>query len=59
MFRSIHEYLILIINIYREWAYISIWFSLPGKFFKGKIYKTQEKKLLEKSERKIISGNCE
>ena len=40
IFLSIYEYLILNRNIYKEWAYISIWFSLPGKFFKGKICKT-------------------
>ena len=41
----IHEYLILIRNIYREWAYISLWPTLPGKFFKEKIYESQEKEI--------------
>ena len=46
-FQSNHEYSILIVNIYSERAYISRWFSLPAKFVKGKIDKSQEKKLLE------------
>ena len=25
----------------------SLWFSLPGKFLKGKIYKTQEKEVIK------------
>ena len=51
IFLSIHEYLILNWNIYKEWAYIPLWFSLPGKFFKEKIYKT----LMIIYERKNIS----
>ena len=43
-----HEYFILIRNIYREWAYISLCFSLPGKFFNEKIYKSQEKEIYQK-----------
>ena len=46
-FQSIHEYLILIKNIYRKWAYISLWFSLPVNFFKRKIYKSQEKEIIK------------
>ena len=53
IFQSVHEYLILIRNIYREWVYISLHFSLPGKFFKGKIYKSQEKKIIRKKWKKI------
>ena len=34
-------------NIKREWAYISLWFSFPGKFFKRKIYKSQEKEIFK------------
>ena len=44
-------------NIHRELAYISLWFSLPGNFFKGKIYKSQEKEVnIIIYERKIILG---
>ena len=46
-FQSIYEYLILFRNVYREWVYISLWFSLPGKFFKGQIYKSQEKEIIK------------
>ena len=65
---SIHKYffkvfmniLFLIKNIYREWAYISLWFSLPGKFFNEKIYKSQEKEIIKEIyERKYFSGFCE
>ena len=47
IFQSIHEYPILIRNIYRDWAYISILFSLPGKFFKEKLFKSQEKEIIK------------
>ena len=33
-FQIIHEYLILIVNIYKEYEYMSLWLCLPGKLFK-------------------------
>ena len=44
-FQSIHEYLILIRDIYREWTYISLWFSLPGRRKRNikMIYKKEKK----------------
>ena len=32
-------------NIYQEYEYISLWLCLPGKYFKLKIYKSQEKEI--------------
>ena len=43
IFQSIHEYHILIWNIYKEYEYISLWLCLPCKFFKWKIYKSKKK----------------
>ena len=33
------------LNIYKEYSYISLWLCLLGKFFKWKIYKSQEKEI--------------
>ena len=44
-FLSIHEYLILILNIFEKCENISLWLCLPGKFFKWKINKSQEKEM--------------
>ena len=42
--------------MYREWANISLQFYQPGKFFKGKIYKSQVKEMIKVIyERKNIS----
>ena len=40
-FLGIHEYLILILNIYKVNAYISLWLYLNSKFFKSQKYKSQ------------------
>ena len=45
-FQSIHEYLILLLNIYKEYAYISLWLCLHGKFVQKN--ESQEKEVLEK-----------
>ena len=52
--QSIHEFIILILNIYKEYAYISLWLCLPGRFFKWEIYKSQENKPLRKKLREKI-----
>ena len=46
-FQSIHEYLILILNIYKEYEYISLWLCLPGKFSNEKYIRVKKKNLLE------------
>ena len=39
------SYSYLLPNIYKEYEYISLWLCLLGKFFKWKIYKSQEKEI--------------
>ena len=41
IFQSIYEYLILILNIYKEYEYISLWLCCPVNFSNEK-YVSQE-----------------
>ena len=58
IFPSIHEYLILILDIHKEYAYISLWLCFRSKFVKKK--RVKKKIFLEKIKRKkYSSGICE
>ena len=60
MLTSIHEYLISIRNIYIENGHIFPYIFLCLLSFSKKKYKeVKKKRLLEKYERKNISGICE
>ena len=53
-FQSIHEYLVLVRNKYREWAKISLCFFCLVSFSKETYIQVKKKKLLQKYERKNV-----